>query len=121
MRTILRDDHTQRAIDEVPATIEAAFSEAEFTGHHGVDPGGIDIEAYTKAEDNFAVLDRVSDRLGDLWVEEGLGIYVVPLAQEKPDPMPSSQRSREEARKSRGAFARSSSTARSRPAASGPC
>jgi hypothetical protein len=70
----------------VQAIIKAAFPEAECKAHHGVDPEGIDIDAYTKAEDNFAVLDRVSDRLGDLWVEEGLGIYVVPLAQEKTRP-----------------------------------
>jgi hypothetical protein len=83
MSTILRDDRAQRAIDEVQATIKAAFPKAEFKAHHRVDPKGIYIDAYTKADDSFVVLDRVSDRLGDLLVEEGLRIYVVPLPHEK--------------------------------------
>jgi hypothetical protein len=56
----------QRAIDEVQATINAAFLEAAIKAHHWVDPEGIYIEAYTKANDGFAVLDRVSDQMADL-------------------------------------------------------
>jgi hypothetical protein len=41
MSTILRHDHTQRAIEEVQAPSRAAVPEAEFTAHHGVDPEGI--------------------------------------------------------------------------------
>jgi hypothetical protein len=41
---------TQPAIDEVQATIKAAFPEAEFRAHLRVDPEGIYIDAYTKAE-----------------------------------------------------------------------
>jgi hypothetical protein len=67
----------------VQATIKAAFPEAEFKAPRGIDPAGSYIEAYTKADDGFAVLDRVGDRLGDLLVGEGPGIYVVPLPQEK--------------------------------------
>ena len=70
-------------IDEVQATIKAAFPEVECKAQYRVDPERIYIDAYTKADDSFAVLDRVTDRLGDLLVEEGLGIYVVPLLQEK--------------------------------------
>jgi hypothetical protein len=65
MSTILPDDRMQRAIDAVPATSKAAFPEAAIKAHHGVDPEGIYIEAYTKANDGFAVLARVSDRLAD--------------------------------------------------------
>ena len=79
MSKISWDDRTQRAIDEIQATIKAAFPEAKFTVRGGVDPEGIYIDAYTKADDGFAVLDRISDRLVDLLVEEGLGIYIVPL------------------------------------------
>jgi hypothetical protein len=48
-----------------------------------VDPEGIYIDAYTKADDGFAVLDHISDRLVDLLVEEGVGLYVVPLPKEE--------------------------------------
>jgi len=73
------DARIQRAIDDVQAVIKAAFPEAEFQVHRGVDPEGIYIDAYTQATDGFDVLDLVSDRLVDLCVEEGLGLYVVPL------------------------------------------
>jgi hypothetical protein len=74
MSTILRDDRPQQAIDAVQATSKAAFPEEQFTAHHGVDPEGINIDANTKADDGFAVLDRVSDRLGYLLIEEGRAI-----------------------------------------------
>jgi len=76
------DERTQKVIDEVQATIKAAFPEAEFKVHRGEDPEGIYIGAYTKAEDGFCVLDLVNDWLVDLNVEEGLGIYVVPIQKE---------------------------------------
>jgi hypothetical protein len=69
MSTILRDDRPQQAIDAVQTTSKAAFPEEQFTAHHGVDPEGINIDAYTKAGDGFAVLDRVSDL-----IEEGRAI-----------------------------------------------
>jgi hypothetical protein len=74
MSTILRDDRPQQAIDAVQATSKAAFPEEQFTAHHEVDLEGINIDAYTKADDGFAVLDRVSDRLGYLLIEEGRAI-----------------------------------------------
>jgi hypothetical protein len=73
------DEGTQQAIDEVQAVIKAAFPEAVFQVHRGDDPEGIYIDAYTKAENGFDVLDLISDRLVDLCVEAWLGIYVVPL------------------------------------------
>lgn len=78
------DERTQRAIAEVQATIQASFPEAEFKVRCGTDPEGIYIDAYTRAEDGFQVLDLISERLVDLCVEEGLGIYVVPLPKEEP-------------------------------------
>jgi hypothetical protein len=73
------DEQTQHAIDEVQSAIKAAFPEAEFQVHRGEDPTGIYIDAYTKAENGFDVLDVIGDRLVDFCVEAGLGIYVVPL------------------------------------------
>jgi hypothetical protein len=78
------DERTQQAIDEVQDVIKAAFPEAEFQVHHGDDPAGIYIDAYTKAENGFDVLDLIGDRLVDLCVEEGLGIHVVPLLKSQP-------------------------------------
>ena len=70
-------------INEVQATSKADFPEAAFKGYHGVDAKRIHIDAYTKANDGFAVLDRVSDRLVDQLMKEELDIYVVPLPQAK--------------------------------------
>jgi hypothetical protein len=73
------DERTKQTIDEVQAAIKAAFPEAEFQVHRGEDPTGIYIDAYTKAENGFDVLDVIGDRLVDFCVEEGLSISVVPL------------------------------------------
>jgi hypothetical protein len=80
----LWDERRQRAIAEVQATIKAAFPEAKFKVSQGTDPGGIYIDAYTRADDGFEVLDLISERLVDLCVEKGLGIYVAPLPKEEP-------------------------------------
>jgi hypothetical protein len=63
---------------------QSAFPEAEFEVHLGGHPEGIYIDAYTKAEDWFAVLDRIDDRMLGLCVEEGLGIYVAPQLKAEP-------------------------------------
>jgi hypothetical protein len=84
MRKKLSDERTQQAIDEVQAVIKATFPEAEFQVHRGGDPAGIYIDAYTKADNGFDVLDLIGDRLVDFCVEEGLGIYVVPLLKAEP-------------------------------------
>jgi len=78
------DEKTQQAIAEVQARITAAYPNATFHIVHGDDPPGIYIDVYTEAEDGFAVLDLVSDRLVDLSVDEGLQIYVVPLPKAAP-------------------------------------
>jgi hypothetical protein len=80
----LWDERRPRAIAEVQATIKAAFPEATFKVYQGTDPEGIYIDAYTRADDGFEILDLISERLVDVCVEEGLGIYVVPLPKEKP-------------------------------------
>ena len=51
------DERTQRAIEEVQASIKAAFPKVEFHVHRGGDPEGIYIDAYTQAEDGFDVLE----------------------------------------------------------------
>jgi hypothetical protein len=78
------DERTQQAIDEVQAVIKVAFPEAEFQVHRGRHPEGIYIDAYTKADNGFDVLDLIGDRLVDLCVEEELDIYVVPLLRAVP-------------------------------------
>lgn len=77
------DERTQQVIDKVQATIKAAFPEAEFEVHYGTDPEGIYIDAYTYTDDGFCVLDLVNDWLLDLLIEEGLGIYVIPIQKSK--------------------------------------
>jgi hypothetical protein len=78
------DERTQQAIDRVQDVIKAAFPEAEFQEHRGDDPAGIYLDAYTKAENGFDVLDVIGDRLVDLCVEPGLGISVIPLLKAEP-------------------------------------
>jgi hypothetical protein len=68
----------------VQPVIKVAFLEAEFPVHGGVDPEGIYIDAYAKAEGGFDVLALIGDRLVDLNVEEGLGMYVVPQFKVEP-------------------------------------
>lgn len=66
------------------AVIKEAFLEAEFQVHCGGDLEGIFIDAYTKADNGFDVLDLIGDCLVDLCVDEGLGVYVVPLLKAEP-------------------------------------
>ena len=51
----------QRVIAEVEARILAVLPEATFRLVEGEDPIGLYLDAYTDAEDAFAVLDLVSD------------------------------------------------------------
>ena len=74
---------TQCVIDEVQATIKAAYPEAEFKIHREEDPAGIYIDAYTATDDGFRVLDLISDRLVDFHIEEGIGLHVIPLSKER--------------------------------------
>jgi hypothetical protein len=73
------EERTQLAIDEVQDEIKAALPEAALKVARGDDPAGIYIDASTKAEHGFDVLDVIGDRLVDLGVEAGLSISVVPL------------------------------------------
>ena len=77
-----RNDKMQRAIAEVEARIRAVYPEATFRLVEGEDPIGLYLDAYTDAEDAFAVLDLVSDWLMDLSVDAGVHLHVVPLPQE---------------------------------------
>jgi hypothetical protein len=76
-------NHTmQRVIAEVEARILAVFPEATFRLVEGEDPIGLYLDAYTDAEDAFAVLDLVSDWLVNLSVNVGAHLHVSPLPQE---------------------------------------
>lgn len=76
------NDTMQHAITEVQARITAVYPEAIFRLVEGEDPVGLYLDAYTDAEDAFAVLDLVSDWLVDLSVNTGVHLHVIPLPKE---------------------------------------
>jgi hypothetical protein len=80
------NDTIQHAIAEVEARIRAVYPEATFRLVEGEDPIGPYLDAYTDAEDAFAVLDLVSDWLVDLSVNAGVHLHVIPLPQEASAP-----------------------------------
>ena len=73
------NDTMQHAIAEVQTRITAVYPEATFRLVEGEDPTGLYLDAYTNAEDAFAVLDLVSDWLVDLSVNAGVHLHVIPL------------------------------------------
>jgi hypothetical protein len=76
------NDTMQHAIAGVEARILAVYPDATFRLVQGEDPKGLYLDAYTSAEDAFAVLDLVSDWLVDLSVNDGVHLHVIPLPQE---------------------------------------
>jgi hypothetical protein len=76
------NDKIQHVIAEVEARIRAVYPEATFRVIEGEDPIGLYLDAYTDAEDAFAVLELVSDWLVDLSVNDGVHLHVIPLPQE---------------------------------------
>jgi hypothetical protein len=76
------NDTMQHAIEEAKARILAVYPDATFRLVEGEDPIGLYLNAYTDAEDAFAVLDLVSDWLVDLTVNDGVHLHVIPLPQE---------------------------------------
>ena len=72
----------QRIIAEVEASILAVFPEAALRLVEGEDPIALYLDAYTDAEDAFAVLDLVSNWLVNLSVNAGAHLHVIPLPQE---------------------------------------
>ena len=80
MKSCLWDEKTQKAIDEMKRMIQATYPEASFRAYLGEDPAGVYLNAYTNAEDDFLVLDLISDRLIDLNIDEGVKLYVIPLS-----------------------------------------
>lgn len=86
MSVKLWNDTMQHAIAEVEARILAVYPDATFRLLEGEDPIGFYLDAYTDAEDAFAVLDLVSDWLVDLSVNAGVHLHVIPLPQEAATP-----------------------------------
>ena len=76
------DETMQHAITEVQARIMAVYPDATFRLVQGEDPVGLYLDAYTDAEDAFAVLDLVSDWLVDLSINGGVHLHVIPLPKE---------------------------------------
>jgi hypothetical protein len=86
-----RNDTMQHVITEVQTRIRAVYPDATFRLVGGEDPLGLYLDAYTDAEDAFAVLDLVSDWLVDLSVNAGVHLHVIPLPQEAAAPHISKQ------------------------------
>jgi len=80
------NDMMQHAMTEVQARIMAVYPEATFRLVEGEDPTGLYLDAYTNAEDAFAVLALVSDWLVDLSVTAGVYLHVIPLPSEAAGP-----------------------------------
>ena len=80
------NDTMQRAITEVQARIRAVYPDATFRLVEGEDPPGFYLDAYTNAEDAFAVLDLVSDWLVDFSLNTGVHLHVIPLLHEAAAP-----------------------------------
>jgi hypothetical protein len=76
------NDTLQRVMTEAQARIRAVYPEAIFRLVEGEDPLGFYLDAYTDAEDAFAVLDLVSDWLIDVSVNDGVHLHVIPLPRE---------------------------------------
>jgi hypothetical protein len=76
------NDAMQNAIAEMEARILAVYPDTTFRLVEGEDPVGLYLDAYTDAEDAFAVLDLVSDWLVNLSVNDGAHLHVIPLPQE---------------------------------------
>jgi hypothetical protein len=76
------NDTLQRVMTEAQARIRAVYPEAIFRLVEGEDPPGFYLDAYTDAEDAFAVLDLVSDWLIDVSVNDGVHLHVIPLPRE---------------------------------------
>jgi len=76
------NEEIQHAIAEVETRIRAVYPEATFRLVEGEDPIGLYLDAYTNAEDAFAVLDLVSDWLVDLSLNDRVHLHVIPLPQE---------------------------------------
>lgn len=81
------NDMMRRAITEAQARIRAVYPDATFRLVEGEDPTGLYLDAYTDAEDAFAVLDLVSDWLIDLSINEGVHLHVIPLPKETAETM----------------------------------
>ena len=88
------NDPLQHALAEVQARITAVYPEATFRLVEGEDPPGLYLDAYTNAEDAFAVLDLVSDWLVDLSINEGVHLHVIPLPKEAAEAPASSESAR---------------------------
>ena len=79
------NDTMQQAITEAQARIRAVYPDAIFRLVEGEDPTGLYLDAYTDAEDAFAVLDVVSDWLLELSVNTGVHLHVIPLPKQAPE------------------------------------
>ena len=64
------------------STHQGRLSRRDLSSRGGERPYRTLLEAYTNAEDAFAVLNLVSDWLVDLSVNAGVHLHVIPLPQE---------------------------------------
>ena len=67
-------------VEELQGRIRQMFPSAEFrTSWRNEPTEGIYIEAYVATEDEFDVIDLISDRSVDILVKTGIPIYVIPI------------------------------------------
>jgi transcriptional regulator of met regulon len=76
----LLDERTQRAVNELKATILQHYPTAAFELSYGQDhPENIHLNTVVDVDDPFDVLDKVIDRVVDLQVDEGIPLHVIPM------------------------------------------
>ncbi|HUG13380.1 MAG TPA: hypothetical protein VMM78_00065 [Thermomicrobiales bacterium] len=77
-------DPTQEQIDAAVAELKRLvlqyYPDARFRVECGIDdPKAIHLVAIMDFEDTFDVLDRVSDRVMEIQIDDGVPIFVIPL------------------------------------------
>lgn len=73
------DNQMRAYVEEIQGMIRARFPDATFAVYGGEDPPGIYIDVVADVDDEYDILDLVSDRQVDILLENGRGLYVVPL------------------------------------------
>lgn len=79
------DASVGRHVEDLRALILEAFPDAEFVVYEGDDPVGVYLAVVRDGADGFDVLERVSDWLTDLLLDEGVVVHVVPVHRTPPE------------------------------------
>lgn len=74
------DRRSIEAIATLEGVIRDRYPDATFDAFQGEDPDGVYLRATVDLDDPDEVMDAVVDTLYELQVEQGLPIYVIPVA-----------------------------------------